>query len=396
MQAHLSMAEMFDIEAFRSNGLLMWTDIYSNGVYSIQWASSPTDEWNKAWSKLESLTATGGTMSVNIPMYFRITYRPFFAPHTNIVLVAGGGQPLGPPYDFYMSKYEVQNCEWVDFLNDAQIHTNDIRGTNMFFASGGNVYMNSSMSSDEILFSIASSDLIYDTGNPVGARYSVWLVPSNRPITGVSWYGSLKYCNWLTLVAGRGEDQRCYSEGTSGSAWHPSGIAYADWYDNFSPPERLAWLNNFRGFRLPMDDYCLRASYFNEWYKAAAWNGQTNTTYAYGRNSIDGQDACWMSSSHPYRMYTIGTTPVGYYDGTSHGGSFQTRASSNFFGLYDLSGNVAEWLSDAWGPNDPDMRTRGGFWSANFDYAATDYLDWDRQKSTCANYLGFRIVTTGP
>ena len=48
-------------------------------------------------------------------------------------IVPKEGQPGGPRHDFYLSKYEVTNDQFLRFLNDAQAATNNVRGTNLFF-----------------------------------------------------------------------------------------------------------------------------------------------------------------------------------------------------------------------------------------------------------------------
>lgn len=213
---------------------------------------------------------------------------------------------------------------------------------------------------------------------------------------GVTWYGAVKYCNWLTVTSGKGDDQRCYSEGLNQTNWHPAHLTYATWIDDFSDLERLAWVSNYEGYRLPMDDYSGTANYYNEFYKMAAWSGITNTRYAFGRDSIDQQDANYSSSGDPFEAFVLKTTPVGYYDGSDHGGSFQTRSNANHWGLMDLSGNVAEWTTETQGPGSTTYREhRGGGWSSGSGGLDT-YSRGDLQPFGAWSTLGFRAVTTSP
>ncbi len=384
----------FRIDSLSRNGQMTWTDSQTNGHYRIEWCSSlMTSNWLTDWSSLSQISATGGVLMADVPMLYRVVHFPESSAANNIKLrlVSAGGQPGGPQYNFYMSKYEITTEEFIEFLNNAEANQGSPRGANMYFTDSGDIYMDSSMTASEMMFDISDSYVFYNDGTSLGERFWAFPDANLRPITGVSWYGSLKFCNWTTLAVGRGESARCYSEGVSPTNWIPAHISYSSWADGFDSQERWDWNTECSGFRLPMDDYTESASYFNEFHKAGAWNGSANSLYGFGRDTYDSQDGNYDQSGDPYEA---GSTPVGYYDGTDHGGIFQTRANGNLFGVFDLTSNVREWSTDAFlSENMSNRSQRGGSWRDG-----KSSLTWrpTYAPNTTADDVGFRIVTMQP
>jgi formylglycine-generating enzyme required for sulfatase activity len=122
-----------------------------------------------------------------------------------------------------------------------------------------------------------------------------------------------------------------------------------------------------------------------EWEKAARGGCETHgepgecdvsdtPSYPWGEG-ITGPQANYYNSGDPHDN---STTPVGYYDGSNHGG-YQTIDSPSPYGLYDVAGNLLEWTSTKYAsypynPNDGRENPpatyneccrvlRGGSWS---------------------------------
>jgi hypothetical protein len=231
---------------------------------------------------------------------------------------------------------------------------------------------------------VASSRIVYTAAAPLGTRYTVGIASGatarsyeRHPVTNVSWIGALKFCNWVTLNRGYAPAERCYSEGPALLDWHPVTISTAAWaVRDLADGERARLVAQYRGFRLPMDGLGPRTGfvgnpvgYFNEWYKAAAFDpsapgfarigpgGETVPPLPLDLRRWPGHfgapDGNFFASTDPY---DDDDAFVGLFDGSSYnmagaervgsGAFFASATSTNRYGLYDMSGNVLEHGQD--------------------------------------------------
>ncbi len=391
------MIEGVDPEAVTPDGHMIYQ---SEGLEVYQHA--PVVRRKEANGSTRVLTAQytmlGGTeTSISSPALNQVDADKYNETLFNII--PGDIGTKGPDYDFYMARFEMTNRQWVRFLNDAEQNPNNARGENLFFDKQGNVWFHPDKRAgrDEI-FRIDADVILYTPDRVRGDRYRLFSdeqgnTPyANHPVTGVSWFGALKYCNWLTIHTGRGLGQRAYSEGTNQQDWAP--ITATNWHNGeFSFRERRDWIN-VQGFRLPMFEFTdISSQYptntFNEFYKAASWNGQTNTLYGFGRNTFTTNDAIVLDS---VLRHDIELKPVGFFDGMNRLSIGRTLRNENGFGIHDLTGSVGEWLNDFPHHGLPDMRLVAG---GSFKEPIRPIHEASKMAPSASSSAGgFRPITT--
>ena len=217
---------------------------------------------------------------------------------------------------FFMSKFEITNQQYCDYLNSALGSGSIYLSSNIVYGTGNNQgYCDTSASS-------TFSQIDY-SGGAFSARTKDGRDMSDDPMVLVSWYGAVAYCNWRSSEEGY---ESCYNLST--------------WECNFSK----------NGYRLATEA---------EW-EYAARGGEHDPYYRYPwGDSIDPNQANYLSSGDPYETGTWPyTTPVGFFDGQLHykidfgwpgsQNNYQTSDGSNGYGLYDMAGNVFEWCNDWW------------------------------------------------
>jgi len=60
-----------------SGGELSFQDVHASGSYTIEWSSSLSQtNWSSDWNLLSQIAATGGTIRVRVPTFFRVRHNP--------------------------------------------------------------------------------------------------------------------------------------------------------------------------------------------------------------------------------------------------------------------------------------------------------------------------------
>ena len=216
---------------------------------------------------------------------------------------------------FYMATTETSNKQSVDLLNAAFLKgLIEVRG-NIVFLTG---------KTDTLCYLhqyALYSSIVWD-----GKIFSIADFRANHPIVGIMWDGAAAMCNWRSVQNGL---QECYNLST--------------WECDFTK----------NGYRLPTEA---------EW-EYAGRGGHLNPYYNYPNgNTIDVTNVNLPASGDPYETGDYpNTTPVAFYDGKlklksefnwpGSAASYQTANGANGFGLYDMQGNVWEFVNDWYGQN---------------------------------------------
>ena len=195
---------------------------------------------------------------------------------------------------------------------------------------------------------------------------------SNLPVENVSWCDAVLFCNKLSEMEGlepvydipEGLEQACKNQN--------------DWQDDTvnELSKKVNWNQNANGYRLPTEaewEYCAR--------------GGEEHLYA-GSNNIG--KVGWHLHNSGYKTHPVG------------------QKKANGYGLYDMSGNVDEWV---WDSSERDYNSssitdpihvdtssplrvnRGGSWGNVARYTRVSYRRGDYASNRYGS-LGFRILRT--
>jgi gliding motility-associated lipoprotein GldK len=187
---------------------------------------------------------------------------------------------------------------------------------------------------------------------------------NHYPVVGVNWLQAQAFCQWRSHI-------------------------------------RNAWLNG-KGYPIE-HDFQLPSEAQWEW---AARGGKQANPYPWGAYYPSSHKGCFLANFKPQRGNYMA-------DGSLYP-AVVAAYNANDYGLYDMSGNVAEWCFDTYSPSaysfisdinpvykyeskseDPIERkrkvVRGGSWKDISKYITVYMRDYQYQD-TCTSYIGFRCI----
>lgn len=343
------------ITALAHNGQLTFTTLPGYTNYTLEWAPTVLGPWTNSWEPLRLLQPTVNTLTVAVPMFYRVVARgtavtvPPLMQYVpageflmgDLIYTNGTAAPLHPVAvnAFLMDRFEVTRALW-----------------------------------DDVAAWAGSRGYQFDSAGYAAA--------TNHPIAEINWYDAVKWCNARSEKEGL--RPAYYTDGSLAAVYRTGSLDLTNGCVAWSAP----------GYRLPTEAEWEKAARGGVPNQHAAWENLL-TNYVL---SVFGTMANFWNSGDPYDN---GTTPVGFYNG------FQSVAGldmKNGFGLYDLAGNVAElcwdWMgayssarqADPHGPDLGDLRLlRGGSWYDDPLRLRASSRDWLYPDVPSAE-AGFRCV----
>lgn len=116
-----------------------------------------------------------------------------------------------------------------------------------------------------------------------------------------------------------------------------------------------------------------------QWEKAAGWDPELKKMFKYGYHS-DVIDSTWCNYDNFHGAFSVGS-----FNGTSG-----KKDARNFYGCYDMSGNVWEWTTS---PYDRTSRVvRGGGFTSEADENCSSTYRGSAHPSSPVDDIGFRLI----
>jgi len=246
---------------------------------------------------------------------------------------------------YYISKYETTNAQYAEFLNAKAA------------ADPLGLY-NTSMGSDP------TSGGITQSGVSGSYTYTVKTGFTDKPVTYVSFYDSLRFSNWLNNGQGSASTETGAYTLRGGTAAPSNGLTVT----------RNGGANVFLTSE-------------NEWYKAAYYDA-LSATYLDYPTGTDSVTDCVAPGADTGNSANCNLAVNALTDAGAYG------LSDSPYGTYDQGGNVWEWTDQIVSGSAREIR--GGSWISGASFLAASSPDGDDSPAGEFVDVGFRVASLVP
>ena len=257
------------------------------------------------------------------------------------------------PHSFRMSKTEVTNAQYVEFLN--AVGASDLHGLynpNMSSSVLGGIIRTSS--AGNYTYSVKPAAV---GQGPGGTDYTY----GGKPVVFVSWFDAIRFANWLHNRQGNGDTE-------TGAYTLLGGTPIPSNADIITRNSDARWW-------LPSE---------NEWYKAAYYDPDAGVYYDYptGTNSVPNNSLPSADTGNSANFLLGALTDAGAY-----------TLSGSPNGTFDQGGNVKEWTENIIGNfGNPSGTVRGGSWRININFMRASSRE-SHNLTDAYDWLGFRVAS---
>ena len=258
-------------------------------------------------------------------------------------------------YEYRISKHEVTNAQYVEFLNAvAASDPYALFSPNMTSGTRGGIIRSGSPGS----YSYSVKPDAIEKG-PGATDYTY----AQKPVIRVSWYDALRFSNWLT-----GGDTESGTYTITGGGANSGTIAFPH-HSTLGPGHVF----------LPTED---------EWYKAAYYDGGGSSTYFKYPTSTDttpNNNLPFLDTGNSANFEDNGYTTGDFYYSNTDVGAYSLSTSP--YGTFDQGGNVLEWVVRSASSHG----LRGGWFGSGDSGLSTWSYTFTGNPAVETVFTGFRV-----